>query len=142
MSTFPNQDGHLTVNLYRNGKAVGKPVHRLVLETFVGPAPEGLIGCHNDGNPGNPHLDNLRWDTHASNTHDMVAHGTKRIGSQCGHAKLTESDVIEIVAQMDSGAKIVDLANQHGVTPTAIFNIRTGRAWGWLTGRVKPLVAC
>ena len=38
-------------------------VHRLVLETFVGAAPAGMEGCHNDGNRFNKRLENLRWDT-------------------------------------------------------------------------------
>ena len=28
-------------------------VHRLVLEAFVGPCPEGMVGCHYDDNPTN-----------------------------------------------------------------------------------------
>jgi hypothetical protein len=135
LSTFPNRDGHIVCGLYRNGKAQGKQVHRLVLETFVGPAPAGLIGCHNDGNPANNHVDNLRWDTHASNTEDMVAHGTKRQGSECGHSKLTEGEVLEILRQIEAGVAGQRLARDYNVTKAAVYNITSGRAWGWLTGR-------
>lgn len=51
-------------------------VCRLVLLAFVGPAPEGMECCHNDGNPGNNRLENLRWDTRSSNTLDAVAQKT------------------------------------------------------------------
>jgi hypothetical protein len=51
-------------------------VHRLVLEAFVGPCPEGMLTRHLDGDPANNHLDNLRWGTPAENFADSVRHGT------------------------------------------------------------------
>ncbi len=69
--------GHLIVCL--KGALSGRQfflAHRLVLVTFVGPCPPDMEGCHNDGNPGNNHLDNLRWDTSTANHYDMVKHGT------------------------------------------------------------------
>src|SRR5688500_4928598 len=50
------------VALRRNGETVQERIHRLVLMAFVGPCPAGMEGCHNDGNPLNNALDNLRWD--------------------------------------------------------------------------------
>ena len=51
-------------------------VHRLVLESFVGPCPEGMEACHNDSDPSNNSLENLRWDTHAANMQDKVENWT------------------------------------------------------------------
>ena len=51
-------------------------VHRLVLEAFVGPCPEGMEVCHNNGDPTCNLLSNLRWDTHSENTRDKRRHGT------------------------------------------------------------------
>lgn len=51
-------------------------VHKMVLETFVGPRPEGMDGCHRDGNSFNNSLENLEWGTKSSNTEDSVKHGT------------------------------------------------------------------
>jgi HNH endonuclease len=42
-------------------------VHRLVLETFVGLAPEGCECDHIDRNPSNNNLENLRWVSHYDN---------------------------------------------------------------------------
>lgn len=50
--------------------------HRLVMLAFVGEPPGGLEVCHNDGNPSNNHLSNLRYDTHRNNMRQMVEHGT------------------------------------------------------------------
>lgn len=63
----------------RNRKA---HVHILVLEAFVGPRPDGLACCHNDGNGLNNSLINLRWDTYSANNHDLVKHGIHGQGSK------------------------------------------------------------
>ena len=68
--------GHLAVGLKRNGSRITVRVHRLVLEAFVGPCPEGMEGCHNDGDASNNALSNLRWDTSSANKQDMIRHGT------------------------------------------------------------------
>ena len=73
------RDGKIMdVRVYIN-VAPKKPhlVHRLVLEAFKGPAPKGLIGCHNDGNAANNSLQNLRWDTPLSNVEDTIKHSGK-----------------------------------------------------------------
>ena len=57
-------------------------VHRLVLETFVGPCPEGMEACHNNGDPTDNRLRNLRWDTHSGNIRDVVAHGHHNNGTK------------------------------------------------------------
>jgi len=73
--------GYLRVNL-----CAGKPrdffVHRLVLETFVGPCPPGMEGCHNDGNRQNNATSNLRWDTRVQNMADKKIHGTEQVGGK------------------------------------------------------------
>ena len=70
--------GYLVVSIRRPGQATVRYVHHLVLETFVGPRPEGYFACHNDGDPLNCWLDNLRWDTASNNQLDNVRNGTHR----------------------------------------------------------------
>jgi hypothetical protein len=69
--------GHLNVVLYYLAPDEGRNarIHTLVLEAFAGPRPEGMEGCHNDGNPTNNHIDNLRWDTRSANNQDTLRHG-------------------------------------------------------------------
>lgn len=74
--TRPSAKGYEQVSLQRNGQPTVHVVHRLVLEAFVGPRPVGMQGCHNDGNPANNRLGNLRWDTPSGNSLDLVRHGT------------------------------------------------------------------
>lgn len=64
--------GHLRVEL-PGGYAY---VHRLVLETFLGSAPDGMEACHNNGDPTDNRLANLRWADHTSNVMDSIDHGT------------------------------------------------------------------
>lgn len=52
------------------GKFTTFRVHRLILEAFVGPCPDGMEARHKDGNPGNNRLDNLAWGTKEENTED------------------------------------------------------------------------
>lgn len=73
--------GYVYVRLNRNNVGKGKLVHRLVLEAFVGPAPEGMECCHNDDKKGNNHLSNLRWDTKSENQLDRVRNGIYVNGS-------------------------------------------------------------
>lgn len=73
-----HRDGHLLVNLWRDNKGRTDAVHRLVMAAFAGPPPEGHEVCHEDGDPANNNLTNLRYDTRSSNRFDAVHHGTDR----------------------------------------------------------------
>ena len=50
-------------------------VHRLVLEAFVGPCPEGMQACHFNDVPDDNRLLNLRWDMSSANKFDEVRNG-------------------------------------------------------------------
>lgn len=84
------ESGHLRVRLAKGGKTFLYAAHRLVLAAFVGPCPEGLEACHNNGNPKDNRMVNLRWDTREANRRDMFDHGTvyQLNKTQCprGHA--------------------------------------------------------
>lgn len=73
---------HFGVSLYADGKSTPRPIHRLVLEAFVGPRPEGMECCHLDDDPTNNRLSNLRWDTHSANQYDQVRNGKHFEASQ------------------------------------------------------------
>lgn len=71
-----NGQGRKRVYLHRGNELTRPQVHRLVLEAFVGPCPPDMEACHNDGNPANNHVSNLRWDTGSANMRDKRDHGT------------------------------------------------------------------
>jgi hypothetical protein len=106
-------------------------VHHLILEAFVGPRPAGLIGCHNDGNPQNNWPSNLRWDTHASNSADMLAHGTHdphRGAAQCS-AKLSE-ELVSAIRETAGRVSELQWAAKIGCSRSLIGKVRRGQAWG------------
>lgn len=65
--------GYLRVRL---GKGKDHPVHRLVMETFVGPRPDGMVILHGNGDPLDNRLANLRYGSISANVLDEVRHGT------------------------------------------------------------------
>lgn len=70
-----NNKGYVNVALCKNGLIVYREIHRLVLETFVGPCPKGMEACHGKKGNRNNSLPNLRWDTPHNNALDMIADG-------------------------------------------------------------------
>lgn len=59
-------------------------VHRLVLESFVGPCPPGMEACHANGNGFDNRLENLRWDTHENNMAEQALYEKLPICPCCG----------------------------------------------------------
>ena len=59
----PQIDTYLHVKLYKDGKGVSKPIHRMVAEAFLA-NPDKLPQInHKDENKHNNHLSNLEWCT-------------------------------------------------------------------------------
>jgi hypothetical protein len=130
----PHPDyGHLTVMLYHDGIGAKCRVHHLVLAAFVGPCPTGLEGCHNDGNPSNNSVGNLRWDTRQSNIDDREQHGRTSRGEDHPGNKLTKERVLELRAKLDSGLHTTrELAKEYGLSKGTLHNIKTRKRWAWL----------
>lgn len=74
----PKNGEYGTVSPTHNGRRQTFQVHVLVLETFVSKRPQGMHACHNDGDPKNNRVDNLRWDTPSANQADTWKHGRLR----------------------------------------------------------------
>ena len=94
LGTRSTSGGHHQVALARgDGTSRSVLVHVLVLNAFVGPAPDGM-GCrHLDGDPLNNLLSNLRWGTQAENIEDRARHGRTVRGERMYSARLSEDDV-------------------------------------------------
>ena len=74
--SIQKQNGYYHIPLYQDRVIKRKKVHRLVLETFVGPCPEGMECRHLDGNPQNNNLNNLKWGTKSENAKDSLEQKT------------------------------------------------------------------
>ena len=125
--------GHLSIRLYKNEISYNQYIHRLLLETFIGPCPNGMETCHNDGNPQNNDLSNLRWDTRNNNAKDAIKHGTHigtNRGEQQGSAKLTNQQVRRIKRMCRNRlSKNTEIARMFKVHPATISAIKSGRNW-------------
>lgn len=119
--------GYRSIQLGRGNKHV--LVHRLVLMVFVGPCPDGMEGCHNDGNPANNSLGNLRWGTPKENQEDRIRHGTSGHGERNPSARMTESQIRDIRSRHAAGETCRELADAHGISYYTAWDIVKRRSW-------------
>lgn len=146
----PQYRGHLAVWL---GRGRQRLVHRVVLEAFVGPCPEGMECRHVDGNPANNRLDNLAWGTPKENFEDSARHGTAycytaenamrlrddrlklwnfvehKSGEKHHRAKLSDEQVRIIKATVDPARRdgtATRLAREWNVSPELVRMIARG----------------
>jgi len=75
LSNRPGFAGYVTVHPRRGPEVWTIRVHLLVLDVFVGERPPGAEACHNNGNPSDNRVENLRWDSPAGNARDTIRHG-------------------------------------------------------------------
>ena len=126
--------GYATIRFYVDGKRKDIPIHKLVLNAFVGPCPEGMEACHHDDDSFNNALSNLRWDTHKANAYDSIRNGSFAFpkalrGSSSSRSKLSEFDVAMIRALLKEGCLVKELALDFRVGPSQIKRISKGTTW-------------
>jgi hypothetical protein len=122
--------GYKSLTLYRDRKKHDVRVNRLIALTFIENPLNHPCVCHNDNDPLNNAVENLRWDTHKGNTADMKKFGTFVEGSKSGMAKLTEDKVISIRQYLADGLMNgPTLAKQFGVDRQTIWKIQKNLIW-------------
>lgn len=121
--------GRPRVGLCVNGILRTRRVHQLVAEAFIGPRPDGLVICHDDGNPAHNTPENLRYDTQRSNMADRAAHQRNSLRKRHGMAKLSESEVYEI--RKDNRPLSV-IAAEYNVGICTVSSIRRRNSWKYL----------
>lgn len=129
--TVNSRTGYLWVTLAGRNFAV----HRLILQTFVGPRPDGYEARHfPDQDKTNNHLNNLRWDTSSGNKRDRIANKTDPRGERNGRAILTPNKVRSIKRKYATGkTSLSRLGKLYGVSPTTIHRIVRGESWSHLS---------
>lgn len=131
MNPTTNEGGYLVVDLYSGGgRAKQFKLHRLILEAFVGPCPDGMEGCHSpDHTRTNCRLGNLRWGTKQDNADDRIAMGRTPKGSRHSRAKLSEGDIPEIFRLRSEGWSGQAIAEKFGMSGVTICNVLARRIW-------------
>lgn len=112
------KDGHLSVVIGRKRGSI--LVHEAVAYAFLGPRPRGLDVCHNDGDPTNNCVENLRYDTRTNNILDVLRAGR-------AWRKLTLAQMIDIKERLCNGEQGAKLAREYGVSQSTISGIKMGR---------------
>lgn len=79
LSQATNKNGYRLVVLCRDNLDKTQYVHQLVALAFIGPRPEGMVICHNNGDPSDNRASNIRFGTHVDNGNDMVLHGRNNV---------------------------------------------------------------
>lgn len=142
--------GYHNVHLCYQGKRQKYKVHRLVLEAFVGPCPEGYQTRHLDGNPDNNHLENLCWGTAEDNSKDKVVHQRER--SQRNAYRLTPNrtvahcidrtayidsvnEALKVLEERDNPLQLYTVEEAADILSTTIGNLY-GLAW---RGRISTI---
>ena len=79
LTPFHDRRGYVIYNLNSGGVRRRVKAHRVVLEAFVGPPPEGqTFALHWDDNPRNNHISNLRWGSRDENGADRARNNRTR----------------------------------------------------------------
>ena len=125
--------GYFVVGLTRGGYTQTFTVHRLVLEAFRGPCPEGMEALHRNGKKKNINLYNLHWGKPIENGKDRIKHGHSPRGERQGGSKLTIAKV-RLIRSMYAQKKMnqTELAKKFLVCQNQISKIVRREAWGWL----------
>ena len=140
LKASPSDNGYRTVLLYTASGSTTRTVHTLVLETFVGPKPEGksIVGRHLDGNPLNNKVSNLCWGTQGDNLRDRNEHGTAVRGDSHPGSRLSSKDIPTIKALVIAGHIKGHIATAFGVSRCTIHNVSTGTSWAHITAPPLP----
>ncbi len=125
--------GYCAVSLCQDSKVTRKLVHRVVLEAFVGPCPEGKECGHLNGNPLHNYLSNLAWVTKAENAAHRDMHGTTSRGEDRPLAVFTEVEVRAFRGLLALGFKKSHIADfmvrAKECNPTVARDILGWRTW-------------
>ena len=115
---------------------VNKLAHRLSYELYKGEIPKDMSVRRSCNNPKCVNPEHLFLSSRQQTIDDKYARGTENHakGENQGHSKLTQEQVLQIFSD---GRKNIEIGLDYGVNRTAIAAIKSGRNWGWLTGKKK-----
>lgn len=125
-----DSDGYLGITLCKGLIKYSRKIHRLVLETYVGPKLREQECRHLNGIKIDNELKNLRWGSPSENQLDRNKHGTGSQGELNPSVKLTEQDVRLIFNAYHDGAySQVELAEMFSISQGTINCIVHKRLW-------------
>lgn len=113
-------------------------VHRIVAETFLGPAPfDGAIIRHLNDDPSDNKAENLAWGSHKDNAADRDRNGNTPRGVRNHSSVLTDALVQQMLQDYNTKEFTQrDLATKFKVSITTVAKILRREAWTHVEGPV------
>ena len=117
-----------------------RPAHRIAWELHhEASIPDELLACHRCDHPAcvNPH--HIYLGTHKDNANDATERGrwNHKKGEDTASAKLTNDDVLSIVARYNTGESGRAIAFDYDIGFSSVHRIMSGETWAHLTGMRK-----
>jgi hypothetical protein len=123
--------GYGQLTLAGSGR-VNTTSHKVSYRENIGPIPPGMCVCHTCDNRACIEPSHFFLGTHGDNAADSARKGRRARGEGHPSNVLSEEKVHAILG--DSRARRF-VAVDYGVSRATVDDIRTGKSWGWLTGR-------
>lgn len=138
-----NDQGYWVIGLKLSGRRIGaRKIASYYLKAFVRmPRPGELVRHLNDIRD-DDRPENICWGTYSDNMHDAVRNGkfVSQKGENTSQAKLTDAQVVEIIARLQRGESPRSIAPDYNVQHHVVKAIKNGYNWKHLTGGpVTPL---
>ncbi len=126
-----DKDGYLHVGLCVGvgAKSINFVVGRLILMTFDRLPKFKEEAAHNNGNPTDNKLGNLRWATKSENEQDKFLHGTAPVGENCYRATITDTQARKVKELIRTGVKRSEIITITGCSLAVYKNILRGSSW-------------
>ncbi len=133
--------GYHIVELQNGPKKKRHTVHSLVALAFIGPRPDGLQINHIDGCKANNKPENLEYISGSENQKHAFRTGLASLkGERHTQAKLTNEAIVDIRKRAASGETQKSIADNYGVSQSAISYIVRGKRWPHIASGEKPEV--
>lgn len=116
-ANYAAKSGHVSMCLGHPNRR--RWVHEIVLTTFVGERPEGLICRHLDGDPRNNSIFNLEWATQSQNQLDVKHHNP-------GPKRLSVELIQQIREHIRAGVPNTTIGEWYAISNQSVSAIKTG----------------
>jgi hypothetical protein len=121
-----DRSSYMTVRFGIEKKKYTELVSRLVLMAFDRDPKERELACHNDSNPTNNCIENLRWDTQTGNMKDRMDRRLYKRGEDHHAASVP----VELVDRLQAGLiSPSNAAKEYGFRYAHLWRIAKGHCW-------------
>lgn len=127
-----NENGYYKFCLSVGGKNIYRIRSSLVMEAWHGARPAHKVVCHENGDPSDDRLENLKYKTQKENIADKYRHGTILFGERNPRARITKEIAEYIFLSKESTEK---LSKELSVSSPTIDAIRNRKSWRHITSK-------